>query len=645
MNKTQRAMISALIGIVVTWSASGENPHDVSTPPVLSWGELLRQAESNAALDAVRANLVESAEGAAALPIYRRARTLAEVGQNRTWLDGRSESLEPEIREQFALAMSDFGACSGLAEELPGIAAGFRLTKDPALRDRIVVQLEEMATWSPLQRPGWTLYTPGHRLPPDGKDGNCVATGLGVRAIGDTFELLPEGTLNVELASRLHKLLEVEIAGVTDDWKTKRSWFIKTDNPNTNQWVLPTEGLVRACLILGVDRHREEYELGVSNLLRALDAHGPHGEFEEGFGYARFTVTSMLHTARAMAIAGDRRAIDHPFLKHFPTWFVHHFQPGDMVINCFDAGAAHGAAKAARPFLSLATMCTGSPVARWALANQVGGPSDDLAGLAARALEPVGPEAAPPLFAVYERAARVNWRDNWDSNATGVWVRGGHPLDQHDHQDRGHVNYISRGRPILVEAGTPSYSHKLMMTHYSSGVGHNVLQLGTEEPDASAPPGRLVTHPGWQKSGGVAPVTITHLDNDGGEVTLDGKACYDGIARWDRNVLWNAQSMTVTDDVALAEGVTNVVLLRWHLGTENEVAITGDAKSYTVTWPDARITLTTNEPLNVKQVKLPDNTLAGHTGDEDPKNFHTCLVVQTHALVSALRLTTQVNPA
>src|SRR5690606_7346869 len=134
-------------------------------------------------------------------------------------------------------------------------------------------------------------------------------------------------------------------------WETKRPWFVRGENPITNQWVLPTEGLVTACLVVGKDRFPDAYELGVANLLKALDAHGPDGEFEEGVGYASFTVTSMLHAAHIMAVHGDRRALERPFLARFPTWLVHHLQPGDMLINCFDAGPAYDGAARLRPLL------------------------------------------------------------------------------------------------------------------------------------------------------------------------------------------------------------------------------------------------------------------------------------------------------
>jgi Heparinase II/III-like protein len=608
-----------------------------------SWPALLDASADDAAMAEARDQLVAQARKAVALPIIRRVYKLEEVGEHRTWLDGRSRALEDEIRETFALAMSDFAACNTTAAELPLLAAAYRLTGDAAFCGRVAAQLEEMTTWSPLQRPGWTLYTPGNRLPADGKDGNWLATGTGIRAIHQALELMPKDPLDSDLIARLHALLETEIASIVDDWKTERPWFVP-NNPITNQWVLPTEGLVTACLVVGPEKHAEAYALGVKNMLRSIGAHGSGGEFEEGVGYASFTVTSILHTAHAMAVHGDRRAIDHPFLANFPTWLVHHLQPGNMTVNCFDAGSAYGAADKLRPLLSLLAVCTGSPAARWALANPVGGPTDDLAGLAARGMAPVGADAAPPLFAQYERATRVNWRDSWNDDGTGVWVRGGHPTDQHDHQDRGHVNFIVGGKPILIEAGTPSYHHKLMMTHYTTGAGHNILQVGTAFPEATAEAGKVVKLPGWQKPGGVAPITMKRLDAEGGEVAFDGSSCYDGVRQWNREVSWNAASLDVADTVSLSEGNTDIILFRWHLGTEDAVTIEGEEKAYTVTWSDAELTLEGSAPLTVTQTPMPDNTLDGHSGDEDPGNVHTCLVIQTAAPCTALTLKTRVTP-
>lgn len=627
------AIMCIVLLVCVPWGAlAGE---------IASWAGMLDSVKLDTTLAPNREVLVAKAREAVELPIVKRAMTLAEVGENRTWLDGRAAALEDEIRETFALAMSDFAACNTLAGELPLLSAVYRLTGEGVFRGKVCAQLEEMALWTPLQRHGWTLYHPGARLA-EGGDGNWLATGCGVRAIADALDLMPAEAIPGGLLARLHALLEGEIAGVVDDWKSKRPWFVRSNNAITNQWVLPTEGLVRACLVLGVDEHRDAYELGVGNLLQALDAHGAHGEFEEGFGYASFTVTSMLHAARAMAAAGDRRAVDHPFLKNFPTWLVHHFQPADMIVNCFDAGKARGGAEGARPLLAMLAVCTGSPVARWALAYQVDGAPDDLPGLASRALPAVAFEEAPPLFAAYERAARVNWRDSWRSHGSGVWVRGGHPLDQHDHCDRGHVNYISHGRPILIEAGTPSYSHPLMGSHFSSGLGHNVLQLGTREARA-VDAGETLVLEGWQERGVVAPITVHTLDVDGGDVSLEVASGYDGLSKWRRGVSWDLGRVKVRDIVELVEGRTEIVLFRWHLGTNAQVSISGEGTCWKVKWPEAMVAIDASAPLAVSQTRLPDNTVNEAADKAGPDAMHTCLVVQSAEPVAALRLTTDVT--
>ncbi len=606
---------------------------------VIGWREAVELIGSDAACRPAIDALVRKARAQTRKGLVRRAHCLAEVGKHRTWLDGRSRALEDEIKETFALAMSDFAACSTLASELPMIAAAWRLSGDEALRKHVIEQLREASTWGPLQRPGWTLYAPGHRLPSDGKDGNWLATGCGVRAIVTTLEIMGE-QVDPDLRGALDRLLAGEIVGVVDDWKTRRPWFVRSDNAITNQWVLPTEGLVRACLHLGRDRHRRAYELGVANLLKALSSHGAAGEFEEGIGYANFTVSSLMHAARAMAAAGDRRAIDHRFLVHFPTWAVHHIQPGRMTVNCFDAG--HAAIPRShdhwRSMLSMMVFALSSDVANWALHEQFDGPSDDLIGLLARAVAKRVGRRAPGLFAAYERAPMAVWRTGWDDEATGVWVRGGHRLDQHDHQDRGHVNYIHRGRPILIEAGTPSYSNPDMGVHYSSGAGHNVLQVGTFFPKRPYPVQKAAAYAGWQRRRGVAPLEVRQLGADGGVVIVEAGRCYEETERWRRHVEWDVGSITVRDQVVLKPGKTDVVLFRWHLGTTAAVEITTQGVSTSVQWADATMRIESDAPINVVQVKAPDATI-GRGAD----HRHTCLEVRSRRPVTKMGLVTTVT--
>ena len=61
---------------------------------------------------------------------------------------------------------------------------------------------------------------------PDGYwDGSWLATGTGVRALADTLELLPDGSVPPELMDKLRTLLRAEIKTISEDWKLKRGWF------------------------------------------------------------------------------------------------------------------------------------------------------------------------------------------------------------------------------------------------------------------------------------------------------------------------------------------------------------------------------------------------------------------------------------
>ncbi len=617
--------------------------------PALGWGKLLDRS-LRVSPAAVVEGVLGAARDAAGKGLIRRVYRLGDIGKHRTKdsLPEMSGLLEDEIRQTFVLAMSDWGACGGLAEELPLLATAFRISGDAAFGRRVLDQLEEMTSWSPLQRPGWTLYLPGSRLPPDGKDGTWLATGTGIRAIADTLEIMPAGSVPAELVARLHGLLEREIADIVDDWRARRSWFIQADNPITNQWVLPTEGLIRACLVTGAGRHADAYELGVANLLRALGAHGAAGEFEEGMSYAGFTVTSMLHTARAMALAGDRRALDHPFLRRFPVWAAHHFQPGHFMINCFDHFGSLMPLKSpgGRPtggfaaLWSLLATCTHDAVARWVLREVLDGPPADAVGLACRAVLSDGGEAQqPPLFAAYERATRVNWRDSWADDATGVWVRGGHATDQHDHPDRGHVNLIRRGRPILIEAGTAYYDHPRFAPLFGAGCGHNVLQLGTVSPFAA----KTDCEPGWQKLRTVAPIATHRLDAAGGHATVDGSKCYDGLESWQREVWWSARELNVIDRVSLPPDRPEIVLFRWHLGTSEPPGIERAGDETIVRWPGAIITLRASVPVRVETEMYPDFTLTYcDWEDRSPDHLHVCLIVRTAEVAGAVEIGTKV---
>jgi hypothetical protein len=605
----------------------------------MSMSELIGQILIDSRMADKRANFLEHARRVMAQPIIERVYKLEDVGKKgRTWLDGRTWQSPANTREVFALAMSDMRAAEMVRKEMPVLAAAFALTGERSFVERLLAQMTEVASWSPIQRPGWTLFHAGVQPLQDPKgDGNWLATGLGVLALSDTLEILPPALLPPELRTQLEGLLATEIVSCIDDWNVRRPWFYTVQhlNPLTNQWVLPTVGFLLASLLLGREQNVASYELGVEHLLMSFNGYGTEGAFVEGLYYSSFTTDVLLGAARTLAVAGDDRLIMHPFLKRYPAWLVQHYQPGGHFINAFDGfnTAAHPLIKGKRrsdlrSLLALCAVCLESPDAKWALQNLEVDDEPDLNLLLAQAVPSVT-NFTPSLWAVYDRASRVNWRSSWAEDATGVWVRGGHKDDQHDHPDRGHVNFICRGKPILIEAGTSAYHNPLLGALYGSGFGHNVLQLGAFSADQAQASARENPPRGLQSMGGLASIDVLRLDATGGEVSVNVESGYqDLLQRWRRRVLWTSNRLCVEDEVSTPG--PEIIGFRWHLGTSEVPVITGHGNRFRVVWSDAAMTVNASELLTVSCESLPDHTLQLRKWeDPDVDHMHTCVVVRT----------------
>lgn len=672
-------------------AASVLYPADASTSPDAeparqTLAELIDRAAANPQTAKLRQDLIKRADAIIASKDFPRKRydTLQEVLAH----DGLAgypydesvfEDLERE--ESRVLSAADVQAALSIMRDLPLLATAFRLTNEAKYCDAVIVQLHETLTWSPLQRPGFMLFLPESHWAPGEWDANAwLGTGFAVRGIADALEILPQDAISDMLRSRIHHLLNREVLGVMDDFKQRRPWYTTEEGLNTtsNQWVLPLEALVRACVVLGDAAPTEAYEFGVSQLMRTLDDSGPNGEFDEGMRYAAVTLESLIQTGRAMAaLRNDRRLIDHPFMQKYPTWWVHHFQPGRMAINAFDCLSASplpSSGQWERTALSTLALGTQHPTARWALYRLCGGPSQDLVGLLTYGvpLPREGDADAPPLFAEYKRTTRVNWRSSWAGDGSGLWVRGGHDEDFHDHNDRGHVSFTVAGQPLLIEMGTPRYDHRQMRTVFVSGLGHNVLQIGTaglEHVGKMNNAGYLLA-PGWQKDSLPAPITVRDLNESGGDLEVDATACYDGLESWIRRVTWDANKATIKDEVKLAPGAPQVLMFRWHTAATEEVKLTGNDRKFEAAWAGTKLRvfpsppevktedlwldhpallrLSASAPIEVELVRAGDRTLKAETEEDaldDELHSHVCLVVRTREPQENLSLTTEVSLA
>lgn len=645
-------LLSALAGGMLAGAeetAQGGTPSHASPPPASPVPPTAAPLLSRAAFGSEQ-NREAQARFAAAVrgwcaqqKVLRRPHSLAELradsGYDMKYREKPAHlaHIDEAAWERFALSLADADAAKKLAVWLPSIAAAARISGDPVLLDYLREQLAELATWAPLQRAGWAggSATPGAWL----------GTGWAVRAIAQTLTQLPEDALSPALRQALQARLEAEIVGIREDWATKRTWFARIEAVSSNQWALPLEALALASLYAGVDRHKDDYEFAIAGLLRTLDAQGKNGECVEGMLYAAITFDSLLSAALAAQSFGDERLIRHPWFRDFPTWYVHHRQPGGFIVNAFDSQAND---LDWRLVASLAADLR-DPVAQWVLRR---GPTirqtpPSLARFRADLLSNL-PEKAPPTSALYPVAARVNWVESvaaFESGAanrvSGFWMRGGHASDAHDHQDRGHVNFIVAGRPVLIEAGLSSYGIPEHPTHFKSVAGHNVLQVGAFAPGEltaarlNAGAGQILSPPHR-----AAPLTAHRLNEAGGKVSVDASNCYARVRRWVRTAEWDASTVTIRDEVELHE--PDVVLFRWHLGEPDDAPVqrvdTGRMQIGDIQF--ACEATDHDAALQFAVESMPDHTLAKNRVSQ-----HATVVVSTGKPVRSLTLTTRVSLA
>lgn len=567
-------------------------------------------------------------------PLIRRSMTLADLladPQVSTKYDEKpahQNHLNDEEWERFALSLGDANANGTLAIRLPRMAAVYRFTGDEKLLAETLAQLKEMAGWAPLERPG-AVSTKANVSPAP-----WLGSGWGVRAVTETLSILPKDKVPSDLRAALVSLLESEIRDVRTAWKEKRLWYTKEESAYSNQWMVPMEGLLRASVFLGKEKHADDYEFAVKSLLRSLDMQGKEGEFAEGFSYAALTMSSVLSSADAAASTGDRRLADHPYLRKFPVWYANHLQPGGGMINAFDSKSE----ELDPHLLSRLVVVTGSPEARW-MADRMfkGRYGHTLNGLVAQwASNGIEPRE-PALWANYEMAPRINWRENWDDETSaGFWMRGGHESDSHDHMDRGHVSFSIGRKKLLIEAGLLSYGVPQHPTHYKSVAGHNVLQVGPAKPE-ELKSGVL------KKSGQIlnpshrsAPITVKRMDENGGEASVDASGCYDATKKWVRDVSWDKNGVDERDEVELKKADT--VTFRWHLGVpaDSPAQISGGE----VKAGGIRVSLDSPEPIDISVEPMP-----GYDSDLKNETMHACVVVRSKSPVEKFSLRTKVRLA
>jgi hypothetical protein len=553
----------------------------------------------------------------------------------------------------YALACNDIGVSSEILKELPYMAAAYRLCPAAQLRTRLTNQLCAVTNWVPFQRPGWTLAATSTNWQTNVVDGVFLATGNMIQALALTLNILPADFFldNETLRKHLYSTVTNQLELTHSDWVNQVPWYVAARKYDSNQWVVPASGMVIGSACLGKEANSEIYNYGIDQLTNSLNFVGSDGSMSEGYGYGlSYVMTALLLTKRTMESAGDSQWGAYQCFTGMPVWAAMCFQPNSNVVNSFDwyDGQRTYGVQSLEDIIQQMGVVSDDNTSRWLLNNIYEDPAPTVFGLLCLGADSAT-QSAPPLYASFSHSPMFIWRSSWTNQlSAGIWIRGGDTRDYHDHWDRGHVNMIFNGRPILIEAGTPGYADVRKSSHYDSVVGHNVLQIGTNIYPAKGA-SSLTATTGISQTTGLVTFTTGSTSNS---------AYYDQ-ARWDRRVSWNCgtTSMTAVIEDTVTSTNTNKLTFRWHLATTNNATVTTGSNGVmnvtilngnmvfsgeTVSTPRIDFEInSSNTPITITSTSLYDHTLKhGNT-----TNLHTAIQVSTISAVSNFVMRTTISTA
>lgn len=548
-------------------------------------------------------------------PIIKRPVTWDEVVAA-GWVEPRAHRMDPPQRDRFAVALASGKPWHILGRRLPLAALVARQSGDPVVIDYLNRQLAECATWFPLQMQGWTLN------PPPGGDGPWLTECYAMVPLALAMNIAGE-RIDPEVRESVRALVQKTVDWIDQAWREQIPWYVKSRAYESNQWALPAAALTLGCLVLGEEKNRAAYELGMRSLAQHLHAQGKSGSFAEGYSYASMTMDYVMPVIWMLDRSGDRRLSEIPFMRKFSAWHHQMNLPGKMVINHSDSGSVNKYSALPR-FLMLSALVSGDPSVLWGneqFYSKLN--SEDVFGSIYQAELEKWPKDRPelPRHAWFADQQLAVWRSGWGDDDVAVWVKGGTLNDFHHHSDQGHVSVINGKEILLLDPGMVNYGDPDYELMFKSCAGHNVLQTAA---------GRL----GRGRRGRV-PVTVDRMDSSGGSVEIDGSETEFEVRFWKRLIDWTGRGrVTVKDRATLFQPRTGgEEWFRWHIGSEGKPTIARDSDGvWKVVWGENTLTISADRALLVDVVVWRNDVLPGKK--------HYCVVVKAAESGDSLELTT-----
>lgn len=396
--------------------------------------------------------------------------------------------------------------------------------------------------------------------------------------------------------------------------------------PPTHQVAVMSQQVIILSLLLGKDQHANDYAFGVQHLGYVLNRFGRFGELNAGMAYAQMTMEAVVVATRAMMLHDDDSAFTHDCWLYMADWLIHLLQPGRMGVNY---GDARRVARQERRGSSMAHVLASiawlrqDPIAIWALKHQFEGYPMSLAGYGASLYDGLNTKFEPLPYGYFPQAGLLVWRNHWGDNSSGLWIRVGYPADVFDHQDRGHLSFTLNGKPILWDCGMPPSSDEYMDRVYRSFRSHNVLSVDFDAPIRAS-----------------APLIVRLLDENRGNVRVDGSDCHQALARWHRDVFWRAdEELRIVDDLSFKIGERGHISFQWHLAQAEPVDLVRNKRRFIIETDDVAMVIEANETIIVSQ------TVANNYSRSNTKeSSHTVLLVESVGRPLNLKIITRIIP-
>lgn len=626
-----------------------DDVHPISTIPSFPEISLSRYTSGVITTQGSANSFVTAGKNQIAKETHKRMNTFLELQSSGYSIDSRVSGLLQEAErlrslgqhekanilknntEIFALAMSDNATTA--VSRIRQLSLALRATtieeEKTTFRNALIAQLSEVATWSPLQRPGWTLFSPSQRLPAGmSRDGVWLVHGSLmpelVIVLADLKSELPES-----LITQLKEFLEREVNQIKSDWEQRIPWYVKSNEARSNQWAMPSIGMLAGAMYLGTE-YLDAYNLAVKNLVAFGRAQGESGSYSEGTAYSDMTLSRVLPVI-SLAVQGgdDRLARLSEFYKNHAAWRLRNLFPKGRNVEAFDNRSVFWNSTAFEISRLGKSLQPGFDLD--AILHKVNS-NPSFTGTFADIVFHLfpGPTSNGNLapFHFYGNQQLLTWQTELASNdSNAIWIRGNSLNDSHFHRDGGHVSIFKSGQPLLIEAGSPDYGDPEYGI-YASAAGHNVLQAGM-------PKGKNVR--------ASCPIDVQTLDNNGGKISIECRDAYTGVHSWKRMVQWDDSKVTISDSAFLRTMASDTeTWFLFHTAEDSPLSFARrEEKEVLVTLPNSTSTIrfTSSTPFVVDDTPCKSVVMGKPT---QPKTFR-CIAVRPKSRTDSFKLFSSIS--